>query len=788
MQSDTVTIYCPNPLCQAPNPESHKFCQHCRSSIPKRYLWAVGKGLANLRPGEFLSGRYLWKGDRIVLDTQPGVLPDFPTEISAAIEPYLRLSPFPLHIPQVYGVTQLAPKRPTGDIVLLERTPIYPEGVGQVSHIGYNDNYHSAVVEGNLMPPLATVWQLSNGLRQLHWLWQIAQLWQPLSTVGVASSLLQPDLLRVEGSLIRLLELQPDHRTTPTLANLGKLWQQWQAQASREIVDFLQQLCQQLQQGQVQSAEQLVDILDHALNVAGQTPSRQILLATQTDQGPSRQRNEDACYPPSGTVHSFTNPVSGASAGLPLAIVCDGIGGHDGGDVASNLAIATVQQKVQEATLTFPLAAATLVTRLEQATLIANDIISQRNDSEQRQERQRMGTTLVMALANTHELYLTHVGDSRAYRITTTGCHQVTLDDDLAAREVRLGYVLYREAVRQPGSGALVQALGMASSSLLHPTVQRFILDEDCLFLLCSDGLSDNERVEEYWQTELLPVLLGQSDVTTASQRLVELANTRNGHDNVTIALVHCQVTDNQPIVEPLDASLALGTAVLEPPTTPPKFNQTPVSRSTLKTELVPQRQASHPLLHFIGIIALLIMGGLSAYLLIPDVRAWLSPTSEPPPIPVAPVTPPPPPPPPSPPAPLQVGSLVQVNRLLPGQENQTYLLTLLPQPGRAKSSLEVSNLIPAETVLQIDRKQAIPQQGNWVKLKVCSVPVATPPGSRTIQPGSSGWVEETAIASLVTPTVSLPPAELKLARVNCTITNTPATNTPATNQPATNN
>ncbi len=93
-----------------------------------------------------------------------------------------------------------------------------------------------------------------------------------------------------------------------------------------------------------------------------------------------------------------------------------------------------------------------------------------------------MGTTLVMALAHIHELYVAHVGDSRAYWITRTGCYQVTLDDDVACREVRLGYSLYRDALEQVAAGALIQALGITSSNTLHPTVQRFPVDEDCVF------------------------------------------------------------------------------------------------------------------------------------------------------------------------------------------------------------------------------------------------------------------------------------------------------------------
>ncbi|NEQ18966.1 MAG: serine/threonine-protein phosphatase, partial [Microcoleus sp. SIO2G3] len=254
-------------------------------------------------------------------------------------------------------------------------------------------------------------------------------------------------------------------------------------------------------------------------------------------------RNEDACYPPSGSV------LSKPPQPTALAIVCDGIGGHEGGNVASNLAIETIQQQLQDLTKAFSehTDPVTLLADLESAAAAANDKISQRNDNEHRQGRQRMGTTLVMALHIANEMYIAHVGDSRAYWITRHGCYQVTLDDDVASREVRLGYATYRDAVQQGASGSLVQALGMSASNSLHPTSQRFILDEDCIFLLCSDGLSDFDRVEQYWETEILPIITEKDNVLKVTEKLLEIANNQNGHDNVTIAVVHCQVKYSEP-------------------------------------------------------------------------------------------------------------------------------------------------------------------------------------------------------------------------------------------------
>lgn len=774
MDSETITIYCPNHLCQAPNPESHRFCQQCRSYLPKRYLWAVGNGIEAYRSGELLAGRYSVKQGSIVLDTQPGRLPRSPAEISPDLEPYLRLVPYQLHVPQVYGLVESVPKQGR-DILLLEQAPLYTEGVVSTS-------FES--LEGQLMPALTAVWAQSSALRQLNWLWQLAHLWEPLASEGVVSTLLQPELLRVEGALVRLLLLQSDGRRAVTLTSLGQLWQQWQPTAQPTIAIFLDELCQLMQQGQIRTAEQLVALLDRALAACGRSQSRQIQIATLTDQGPSRQRNEDACYPPGGTVWSSVDP----GQNQPLVIVCDGIGGHEGGSVASNLAIETVQQQLQ----TLPpqgsaIEPTVLMLQLEQATLTANDVISQRNDHEQRQERQRMGTTLVLALAYAHELYLTHVGDSRIYRVTRAGCHQVTLDDDLAAREVRLGYALYRDALQQPGSGSLVQALGMSASTLLHPTVQRFVLDEDCVFLLCSDGLSDHDRVDEYWQSELVPLLEGKVDVATASQRLLAIANSRNGHDNVTIGLLHCHVS-SQPSQHtiPLPVALDIPSIGIMQATSTARdhFSTTRTQTETqAKTQIVPTRKLStNPFVALLALLVVLGLGGVFAYALFPGLRPWIAtlPGLRSRPLPEATITAPAPtliePSPLPSTETLAVGSLLQVGQASvetpPAADKPLVLWSQPDLPNLPKTARVSLGTIPAGSVLQLSSRQAISDSGYWLKLKVCSVPTLTsqpsartsppsPPASVILQPGETGWIEQDAIAPLVTQNLGLKASQL---------------------------
>ena len=670
-------------------------------------MWAVGEGIKACKPGDLIAGRYLLKRDRLLVDTQPEQLPELPEEIPSAIAPYLRLFAYQLHVPQVYGLVSPATSKLSGDIWLLENGPILK-------------------VTESLMPELADSWKGAAAMRQLNWLWQIAQLWQPFIAQGVASTLLTPELLRVEGQLVRFLELQPD-RKPPSLSQLGKLWQQWLEDAHPAIANFLRQLCQQMVAGQVRHGEQLMGQLDKALAKCGRSYDRTVEIATGTDVGRARAHNEDACYPPSGTVFAG---LPGSSA---CAIVCDGIGGQDGGEVASEEAIAVLRDKLEQ----MPLHQAnwdplSLTSKLERAACAANDKIAGRNDSEHRQGRQRMGTTLVMALAHIHELYVAHVGDSRAYWITRTGCYQVTLDDDVACREVRLGYSLYRDALEQVAAGALIQALGITSSNTLHPTVQRFPVDEDCVLLLCSDGLSDKDRVEECWEAEILPILDGTIDVAKARDRLIEIANTRNGHDNVTVALIHCQAhlkengnTLTELSIAPLDVPIELIADSEDMPTDLTDSTSLGDASSQLKTQLVqPPDKGKSPFSLLLKILFLLGLGGVFAYFFIPPVgraidtagesvfgkRGLINAGSRPEKT-VESV--------PSPLQSLETGRFIKIGSSAAGElGKEGDRLDLRSAIGE----LTVKGTVPAGSILQVTNKQLTPQ-GNWLELKVCSIP-----------------------------------------------------------------
>lgn len=783
MQNDAAMLQCSNEYCKALNDQTDKFCQLCATPLIKRYLWAVEE-IEAYQIGSLVGDRYLLKSNRILLDTKPGLLPETPfPDVSDAIKPYLRLIPYQLHIPQVYGLVSLG-ERTAKKILLLEQAPISTEPLP----VG-------------LMPELTRAWKDATSMRQLNWLWQMATLWQPLWTEGVASSLLAPLNLRIEGSLIRLLELQPD-QAPPTLSQLGQLWSQLVATSRPSITEFLGQLCHALVEGEIQTIDKLISVLEQGLALVAPCFESTITIATSTDKGPSRERNEDACYPPSGAIAIHTNSEPA------LAIVCDGIGGHEGGNVASNLAIETIQQQIQQLALNdSQLDASTLSNQLERSARVANDKINQRNDNEHRHGRQRMGTTLVIALARAYEMYITHVGDSRAYLITRTGCHQVTLDDDVAAREVRLGYALYREALQQSASGSLVQALGTSSSGSLHPTVQRFALDEDCVFLLCSDGLSDYDRVEQSWE-EILPIIDGKVDVATASQRLVEIANTQNGHDNVTVALVHCQVKFCEPESKLSPSVIATSLSISELPATASglesntiNLKPTNTASSKLKTQLLPSEPASRrfflPML--LGLVLLVSLGGgLLAYLSkqrklpglagsspidVQSPQSSVSPSLEPQNINTVNF--------------LQKGALIQTrNELVLSR------ISLRPTPAIASQQKQGVNFthgnVPSGSVLQVLDNKPGSQQDYWLNLKVCSTPTTkrslptklnkintvrqsgnvshlsptaspanlNPSTSRLLQPQDKGWIRADEIQPEYLPISSLESEQ----RFNCPV------------------
>lgn len=526
------TLHCANARCQSPHEGEAAVCRQCGTPLLRRYLWVVGDAALTQQTGQLLQERYWVVAPKVVLDTQPGMLPEVPEvgdDLPETFLPYLHLFHQRSAIPQVYGVLQ-------GAAFLLEAGPLEAHRDREQASLFKGEQ--PPPPGGSLMPRLDQAWAKASPQRQLGWLWQMARLWSPMLREGVGQTLLEPELLRVDGSQVRVLELRHQGQEAPTLSQLGGLWQQWLSQTQASVAPFLQGLSERMLAGTIETTEQLVPLLDRALAIAAEKLTTELHVATCTDSGPHRSHNEDACLPAGGT---FRLTSSGPKS---ITLVCDGLGGHDGGEIASLMAAETIHRYVQTPQ---NLEGNSPGLVMQQAFYVANDELIERNNDEKRLQRQRMGTTVTAAWMMNHLFYLGHVGDSRIYRITPTTCQQLTVDDDVASQSVMQGQNVHRHAVRPSTSGSLTQALGITNSSMMRPTVQRYFFDEDTVLLLCSDGLSDHDRVEEVWQNTVLPTLTQNLNVAVTASRLLEVANQRNGHDNATIALVHYKITDRQP-------------------------------------------------------------------------------------------------------------------------------------------------------------------------------------------------------------------------------------------------
>jgi serine/threonine protein phosphatase PrpC len=283
-----------------------------------------------------------------------------------------------------------------------------------------------------------------------------------------------------------------------------------------------------------------------------------ITYAGKTDVGKQRDRNEDDFI----TIFQTRN-IDGKSqisdrSDRGLFVLCDGMGGHEGGEIASAIAVNSISEQFR------PFWIDTLPGERTLTEIIsnANQAIFTKNESEQRLSLGRMGTTMVMLAIHDLDVMIAHVGDSRIYKVTnnpirsnqqkfpptnpeylseTAKLEQITRDHEVLNQLLDLGLDL-ESAQSRPDAHQLTQAMGPHPSDILDPDIKSFSLTESTLFLLCSDGLCDNDAIEQNWQTHLLPILNRQIDIQTGVDNLIELGNKVNGHDNLTVILVLCVV------------------------------------------------------------------------------------------------------------------------------------------------------------------------------------------------------------------------------------------------------
>jgi serine/threonine protein phosphatase PrpC len=237
-------------------------------------------------------------------------------------------------------------------------------------------------------------------------------------------------------------------------------------------------------------------------------------IAGRTDVGCKRSNNEDAFA------------ISQLESGL-LAIVADGMGGHHGGEVASELAVNCFVNEVQRqlAQGEVPQYAMT------GGGQVAHTAI--RQHARSRPELGKMGTTLVSIFLRGHDLHVIHAGDSRCYVYDGKLLQQVTRDHSVVQQMIDGGALQAEDAEKSPFRNLLTNSLA-ASQELVSLSYQRFPVEKGNRILLCSDGLTNSLSPEQ-----ISAIMTNQAaSVDRCVEQLIEQSLAHEAQDNVTVIVV----------------------------------------------------------------------------------------------------------------------------------------------------------------------------------------------------------------------------------------------------------
>ncbi|MGV0026589.1 serine/threonine phosphatase [Phormidesmis priestleyi] len=439
-------------------------------------------------------------------------------------------------------------------------------------------------------------------LQILHWFHEMVELWEVLGPYHCRQSLLDLQNLRLDEDQTLCFQRLFEDSEPANLQTLGVIWQSLLEQLSQTQSAALHLLVAELQIGNIEIAEvqSRLETIAHDFQISltqtetmpdpqelptdDTTPpliaeegdddfSQAVTLppdveeeedsdgddmptivlpmqlfslddAGRTDIGRQRDHNED-CFCINTQVMKMQLPGGKTVRARGLYVLCDGMGGHASGEVASQLAVDTLRHFFQDYWENDPTAGLPPKSVIQEAVQLANKAIFDVNQQNARSGSGRMGTTLVMLLLYDTEVAVAHVGDSRLYRYTRKrGLEQITLDHEVGQREMQRG-VEKEVAYGRPDAYQLTQALGPRDEHFVSPDIQFLELNEDSLIILASDGLTDNDLLEEHKLTHLDPFMSSQASLEQGVGQLIELANQYNGHDNITAVVIRAKVRPN---------------------------------------------------------------------------------------------------------------------------------------------------------------------------------------------------------------------------------------------------
>ncbi|WP_225047523.1 Stp1/IreP family PP2C-type Ser/Thr phosphatase [Lacticaseibacillus kribbianus] len=235
----------------------------------------------------------------------------------------------------------------------------------------------------------------------------------------------------------------------------------------------------------------------------------------RTDIGQKRPNNEDYV----GLFHN--------TADTTLAIVADGMGGHLGGDVASEMAVSHIGYAFEKTSTTD---VETIVRWLIFELQEENSVILEK--AQQYADLTGMGTTLVAVIISGSRFVVANIGDSRCYLYRRGRLMQITEDHSLVNELVKTGELTPQEAKNFPQKNVITRSLGVSAD--VDADVTIYDMEQDDYLLLCSDGLTNQVP-----DADIATVLAGEQPLGDKAQELIDRANAAGGPDNITALIIH---------------------------------------------------------------------------------------------------------------------------------------------------------------------------------------------------------------------------------------------------------
>lgn len=238
-------------------------------------------------------------------------------------------------------------------------------------------------------------------------------------------------------------------------------------------------------------------------------------IVAKTDKGHVRDSNQDAY-----AVGEFSDEVV-------WAVVCDGMGGAAGGNIASALAVKVISDKIN-VSYREQMRDSSIKNMLDSALNAAN--VEVFDMAESKQELKGMGTTVVCAIVKDGQAYIAHAGDSRAYILKNGEISQITTDHSMVQDLLDLGKITSEQALNHPNKNIITRAVGVDEN--IEIDFDQIDLDDDTTLLLCTDGLSN------YVSNEEILELTSDGKHYAFADRLVNKANENGGGDNITAVVI----------------------------------------------------------------------------------------------------------------------------------------------------------------------------------------------------------------------------------------------------------